>query len=297
MGGIMLAANLRLDVLGLTRAGCRNDRHLPSRIASRRTSPITGPIPWPAPRRALALAPSGATSPRRLNGCFANFRCAQSRLFVGPPLLRFLPLQREPTAMRCPGRPASGRSRCGVYPPACDPRVRGPFANRRRPCGFSLCKRDAVWLDVRTNRRLRLAPLCAASPRRLSECLQERQPSLIGRAGRSGNPIDFAHERSVTSSATASFHSPPWAVMHRRVLCAVFRYRQLEPSRPGRTSGPSLCSPGGAHGIFLVLRRFAPVTGGSSISGPAGPTCLFSLRIIHPINFRRAEFRRWAERE
>lgn len=205
--------------------------------------------------------------------------------------------------MRCPGQPASGRSRYGVCSPVCDPRVRGPFAYRRRPCGFSLCECDAVLLDVRASGRLLFAPVRRVAADRRSAaakrgCLQDRSSSAISRAG-SDRRIRSAcaHERSVTSSAAASIHSPPWAVMHRRVLCAVFRYRQLEPSRPGRTSGPSLCSPGGAHGIFLVLRRFAPVTGGSSISGPAGPTCLFSLRIIHPINFRRAEFRRWAERE
>jgi hypothetical protein len=63
------------------------------------------------------------------------------------PLLRFRPLQRVPTAMRCSTQPCVERSRFGVFSPACDPRVREPrlpasplrfFALRMR-CGSARC--------------------------------------------------------------------------------------------------------------------------------------------------------------
>jgi len=134
-----------------------------------------------------------------------------------------------------------------------------PFASRRRPCGFSLYEHDAVLPDVRALGRLHNAPLrrvAAAAKRVLARSIFTiDRPCGVNR----GNRLVYAHERSVTSSAAASFPSPPWAVMHRRVLCAVFRYRQLEPARPGRTSGPSLfLRPAALMGFFWSFAGLLP---------------------------------------
>lgn len=87
---------------------------------------------------------------------------------------------------------------------------------------------------------------------------------MIARAGSNrGIRSACAHERSATSSAAASFRSRPWAAMHRRVS---WRGVPLPPTRafaawPDERSFP-LSSPGGAHGVLDVLRRFAPAAGG-----------------------------------
>jgi hypothetical protein len=52
--------------------------------------------------------------------------------------------------------------------------------------------------------------------------------------------------------------------MHRRVPLARCSATSCEPSRPGRTTGPSLWSSGGAPGVHSALRRFAPATGDRS---------------------------------
>jgi hypothetical protein len=60
--------------------------------------------------------------------------------------MRFFPLQHTLAATRCPGQPATGRSRFDV----CVFRARasaGPHEGAR-PCGFSLGKVDAMVLAV-----------------------------------------------------------------------------------------------------------------------------------------------------
>jgi len=173
--------------------------------------------------------------------------------------------------MRCPQQPGCGQSRFGVCSSLRDPRVRGPTAQQRRPCGFTPCEYDAVKLDMRT-RRLRCHTLKthrvnAAAKRAFAMSTT----SSIARAETDRcNRSDHAHKRPVTSSATASLIRRSKPVMHRRVPLARCSATNSEPSRPGRTSGPSLGSFGGAPGVRGSLRRFAPAAGDrSSLIGRA----------------------------
>jgi len=148
--------------------------------------------------------------------------------------------------------------------PPSDPRVRGPPLDQRRPCGLPPCECNAVLLDVRTVCGLRFARALRCSSTASSAIVR----ASIGRRIR----FDRAHERSVTSSATAlrirrlePGHAPS------RSFGAVFRYRAIEPSRPGRAMGLSLLtSPGGAHGVQYPSQACSR-DGWLLISEPPGP--------------------------
>jgi hypothetical protein len=151
-------------------------------------------------------------------------------------------------AMRCPERPSSGRSRFDVR--RCPTRVRGPFEQWRRPCGFTPCECDAGKLDVRTCRlRFRTAHGRAAYTRRLNESrlqstrLRSRVREIVGATDRS-----FAHERPAISSVSASNIRRPTSVMHRGLLYpGVPLPIRAFTAWPG--GGPSLLPPGNAPGV------------------------------------------------
>lgn len=178
--------------------------------------------------------------------------------------------------MRCPGQPASGRSRFGVFL-AWRPARSRTFAAAIAPLRFFASRTRCGAARRAGDRRLRFrssSPLFGG----LDACDFKLSVRLtIAGAGDSRRiRLNRAHRRSVTSSATASFVRHSKSVMHRRTsLAAAFRYAlRAFAAWPGGWSFPF--SPGGAPGVH-ALRRFAPENGWPLISDPAGPTCLFIL--------------------
>jgi hypothetical protein len=92
-----------------------------------------------------------------------------------------------------------------------------------------------------------------------------------------------------SSSATASLIRRIAPIMHRRLALGRCSATDADSSRPGRASGPSLCSPGGAPGVPLApFAGLLPRTGGGSfLIGPGPPACSSSRRA--PIDFRRVD--------
>jgi len=150
------------------------------------------------------------------------------------------------------------------------------FEVRRRPCGFTLCERDAVKLDVRT---LLFASRFGDAPRkgdakRALQC-QQRLRSFLHRLvgasdarSRSGTTHHIKRHRFAHSPIFAGHASP-------LSLGAMYRYRhKIIAAWPIGWVLPS--DPfGGAPGVHGALRRFAPASGWRIISDQAGPTCLF----------------------
>jgi hypothetical protein len=155
-----------------------------------------------------------------------------------------IPLRRFPIAAR-PARPRKARSTTSPM----------RFYALRTRCG------EARHADVPVAGFARLIAPRERDGYTCSQCRQ-RLRSLCG-DGRC-NRRDLATQRPVTSSATASLIRRSELVMHRRVLLARCSATSCEPSRPGRTTGPSLWSSGGAPGVHSALRRFAPEAGDRS---------------------------------
>jgi hypothetical protein len=102
-------------------------------FVKRRRHARAGSAPWRARSRPVSVGESIAgglsalsrrTSLRRRSGVSSSGGrtsisrwCATWRRCHRTPLMRFLPLQRVPTAMRCPREPPIGRSRFGVVRP------------------------------------------------------------------------------------------------------------------------------------------------------------------------------------
>jgi hypothetical protein len=160
------------------------------------------------------------------------------------------------------------------------PRVRGRLAQRSSPLRFYALRTRC---GVARHAELPIAGLalsrCAASSRRAQWCFAMsatlRSPVRTA-VGESDSIV--RHERPVTSSATAKSCPPP-AAGHAstRSLGAMFRYRLPGLRGLAGTSGPSLCSSGGAPGV-LKPRSARPCpsqvcsrSGWATISGRPGP--------------------------
>ena len=107
--------------------------------------------------------------------------------------------------MRCPARPSYRTIPLRRCLPARDPRVRD-LVDWRRPCGFTPDGCDAVVLDVRTGRLLFAGSIrrVAAAAKHAARKSTHLPITACGRS--SAKPIHRAHQRSVTSSATASLN-------------------------------------------------------------------------------------------
>jgi hypothetical protein len=216
-------------------------------------------ISWSPNQSALTSQPDVDETPSTTGPAHAFARRAN---FVAPitrwkrrwsraPLLSFLSPSARSNRDALPGAAKLRTIPLRRCLPARDPRVRD-LVGWRRPCGFTPDGCDAVVLDVRTGR----LPF-AGSIRRLAAAAKRAarkfDSSSIATRGRgSGKPIDRAHRRSVTSSATASLdlgandacekvfgllvhfdplpkpgHAPT------RSLARCTATRRLEPSRPG----------------------------------------------------------------
>lgn len=197
-----------------------------------------------------------ACAARTLSHCHA-----QAAPFDRAPLLRFRPLQRVPTAMRCPGRPSLRTIPLRRSSPPLDPRVRGLFEQPASPLRFSALRMrcgEARYADVlplavshTKSRRVNATAQCARNATRLSIA-----SARIDR----WNRFDRAQKRPVTSSATASLIRRSQSVMHRRVALA--RCSATDSSLRGLAGRVVLPSarPAALLGS-TALRRFAPAAG------------------------------------
>lgn len=181
------------------------------------------------------------------------------------PLLRFGPLQHTPAAARCPGRPASGRSRFDVSPAS--PRVR-TFNTGLRPCGFPPGRVDA--------RVLAVADACGRSvpaesvacihafdhvPRqRLDGLLLASRSSSIVRAGGIGETVPHARERPGHLERRRFFSAARAGSCADAFLGAAFRYPNYSSSAawPGEWSFPRFAR---RRSWGSSLRRFTPAGG------------------------------------
>lgn len=190
------------------------------------------------------------------------------------PLMRFISLQRDPTATRCSRQPAPNDPASALFTGLRPARPR-TFVTPASPMRFSalrMCLRSCLvcgcWCSPLRSRT------SAGAKRRDHITIRSHVRALIGETESSALTTIRHIKRHRNTLAVR-----PWSCT-KRFLCAVFRYH-VEPSRPGWMTGPSLLqSSSGAHGIF-TLRRFGPANRWNRISVIPGPRAV-RIRNIQP---------------
>jgi len=183
--------------------------------------------------------------------------------------------------MRCPGRPSLRTIPLQRFSPVCDPRVPGNFVGPSPTDGalavFRFSDAMRCVLDVGTcvacgdrnvSRRVNAAAKC---------CAQVERSSAIVRAGAArGNRCcarrtirhikrhRFTGTRTTLISVVPLIRCPEPGHAPTRSLARCSATERLEPSRPGRATGPSLRSPGGAHGVQRPFAGLFPPAGDRS---------------------------------
>jgi hypothetical protein len=192
------------------------------------------------------------------------------------PLMRFVPLQHTLAATRCPGQPASGRSRFDVSA------SRGPRLVRN----LHLALVRAVFPPGRIAAMvLAVADACERSvPVESVACAWRRHGGgktaccshlvRLRPAGqvRAVKPFPHAHDRSNHLERRRCDSAARTGSLRRRVSQrGVPLPRRPGLSQPDQASGPSLCSPGGAPGV-LPFAGLLPLAGGLAPSNLGGYT-------------------------
>jgi len=201
-------------------------------------------------------------APARSVGFFARRRCEHVAPSAGPdraPLMRFCPLQHSPAAPRCPGLPASGRSRFGV-----SISTASVIAARvdDRPCGFSQKRRR----DARRSGRWTCGGERSSQSTPRTSAVVKRATSSHPSSSTPGASVIHACDHALigrpTCQAAPARFRRPMRVMHRRASFARCSATRLGHARPGRTSRvlPSWTSDG-AHGVALFA-GLVPIAGG-----------------------------------
>jgi hypothetical protein len=207
------------------------------------------------------------------------------------PLLRFHPLQRVPTAMRCPGRPSLRTIPLRRFSPACDPRVPWNFVGPS-PAGVALAvlrSSDAMrlcsmWGRSRAAELATLLRRVDAAAKRLHAISNVCGHVVRAPIGETDRPRSRA-TRHIKRHRFAGTFGPLIRclsrVMHRRVpwrgvpLPSGSSLRGLV----GR-AGPSLSSSGGAHGVQHPSQACSR-TGWPVISDRPGPRAVL-FHFIQP---------------
>jgi hypothetical protein len=147
----------------------------------------------------------------------------------------------------------------------------------RHPCGFSLTGAAAAmpaWrMTPRFARTFCPAPLRGRVLRDTPLWRHLRSPARV----RHGETVLRTLARDPANASAVAATSFAQAGSCADVLLSTRRSatRTLGTSRPGRTSGPSLCSSGGAHGV-QPFAGLLPPTGGSLISEHPGPRACYT---------------------